>query len=140
MFYGEKPRHRHHSSNSREDHAGGANWLGFLGTPPWGGYRRLSPIWRLFRELGGVSQSSKKTAQALGLPSLHALFPYLSVAAGAFTDLSAGKSVYAQFRPVQRRAAGALAFAVLLLRAFTSSCSERLVMIRYCLLRRVHVG
>ena len=90
------------------------------------------------RELGGVSQSSKKTAQALGLPGLHALFPYLSVAAGAFADLSAGKSVYAQFRPVPRRAAGALAFAVLLVRAFTTSCAERLVMIRNRLFCRVH--
>ena len=82
------------------------------------------------RELGGASQSHAQTAKSLGLPRMHALFPYISIAANAFADIAAKGSPYQQYGRVQRRLAGALVFLVLLARAFTTSLVELLVIVR----------
>ena len=89
------------------------------------------------RELGGASQTHAQTARALGLPRVHALFPYLAIAANAFIDIAAGGSTYQQYGPIHRRLTGGLVVLVLLVRACTASSAEWLVRARDHLRRRL---
>ena len=82
------------------------------------------------RELGGASQTLSQATKSLGLPRIHAVLPYLTIAVNAFADIAIDGSSYENYSIHQRRLAGALVFLVLLVRALTTSVVETLVILR----------
>ncbi len=113
----------------------GGDWLAIARVAACGKIVMLGHT-AVHRELGGASRTHAQTANSLGLARVHALFPYLSIAVHAFADIAAGGPSYSPYGPMQRRSAGALAFLVLLLRAFTTSITEWLVFVRDSIRRK----
>ena len=107
----------------------GGDWLAIACMAAGGKIVMLNET-AVHRELGGASQTLSQAAKSLGLPRMHAVFPYLSIAANAFADISIDGSSYEKYSIRQRRLAGALVFLVLLVRAFTTSIVETLVILR----------
>jgi glycosyltransferase involved in cell wall biosynthesis len=113
----------------------GGDWLAMARLAASGKLVMLD-VTSVHRELGGASQTHAHTAMALGLPRVHALFPYLTIAVNGFRDIAAGGSIYEQYGPIRRHLTGGLVVLVLLVKACTTSAAEWLVRARDQLRRR----
>lgn len=113
----------------------GGDWL-VIARVAASGKLVMSDQTTVHRELGGASQSHAQTVRSLGLPRIHALFPYILIAANAFSDIAEKGSSYQVFGTVQRRSTAALVFCTLLVRALTTASARLLVGARNRISRR----
>jgi glycosyltransferase involved in cell wall biosynthesis len=93
----------------------GGDWL-FIARVAAAGRIVMSRAMTVHRELGGASNSHRDTARALGLSSLSALFPRLSLAWNACRDAASGGYPFSE-RGGVRKVLAALVFCVILLKA-----------------------
>ena len=114
----------------------GGDWLFMANAAARGKVVMLAET-SVHRELGGATASYADIARVLGLPSLRAVFPHVSIAAHAFSDIAFRSPTYKNLPACTRYAWAASAFGCIVLKASVDQARSWAVRARNRLRRAV---